>query len=458
MLKITGREVIEALIVGKVASITGISPEKFSADDPIIGLGIDSVGAVELVESIEEETGFELDPEELLDDLSTRDIVSRILNETKKPEPTLKLISAPTDTQAINSVQAQKKLDVSLFYFASDAGETCASFQFLLDSAKIADTGGLKALWFPERHFNRFGGIFPNPSVVAAYLAAHTKNIRLRAGSVVLPLHDPIRVAEEWSIVDQVSGGRVDLGFARGWNQNDFVLSPKNYESDIDILAHGFNEFGALWAGNAIQRKNGEGKVVEIRSYPRALQSKLNAWLTCTSGEERFVQAGHFGMNVLTGLLFQTIDELAEKVEKYRRAREEVGLDPRTGKVTVMLHTYMHEEKEVAIDTAEEPLKNYLKDSIALWRDKWEKLSQMSEGNIERVIDYAFKRYVTENALIGNAETFYQMTAKLERIGINEIAALVDFGVPNGLALKGIEMLCSCHEPDQKEVSSQEAV
>ena len=64
-------------------------------------------------------------------------------------------------------------------------------------------------VWTPERHLHAFGGLFPSSSVISAALAASTQRIRIRAGSVVLPLHSPIRVAEEWSVVDNLSTGRV---------------------------------------------------------------------------------------------------------------------------------------------------------------------------------------------------------------------------------------------------------
>ena len=61
---------------------------------------------------------------------------------------------------------------------------------------------------------HRFGGLYPNPSVAGAALAAITERVDIRAGSCVLPLHDPIRVAEEWSLVDNLSNGRVGISFA----------------------------------------------------------------------------------------------------------------------------------------------------------------------------------------------------------------------------------------------------
>jgi len=90
-------------------------------------------------------------------------------------------------------------MDFSLFYFASDAGGGRDQYRLLIEGAKFADEHGLSAVWTPERHFHQFGGLFPNASVTSAALAMVTNKVQLRAGSVVLPLHHPVRVAEEWS-------------------------------------------------------------------------------------------------------------------------------------------------------------------------------------------------------------------------------------------------------------------
>src|SRR5207342_155319 len=102
-------------------------------------------------------------------------------------------------------------------------------YRLLIEGAKFADRHGFEAVWMPERHFHAFGGLFPNPSVTAAAVAAVTQNVQVRAGSVVLPLHDPIRVAEEWSLVDNLSNGRVGISFASGWHADDFVFAPDAY-------------------------------------------------------------------------------------------------------------------------------------------------------------------------------------------------------------------------------------
>src|SRR5256712_12247213 len=71
----------------------------------------------------------------------------------------------------------------SLFYFASGGNEQRADqYRLLLDGARFADRHGFAAVWTPERHFHSFGGLYPNPSVSAAAIAAITERIQIRAG------------------------------------------------------------------------------------------------------------------------------------------------------------------------------------------------------------------------------------------------------------------------------------
>ncbi|MEJ2415524.1 MAG: LLM class flavin-dependent oxidoreductase, partial [Exilibacterium sp.] len=108
-------------------------------------------------------------------------------------------------------------------------------YDFLFRVARYLDENDFEALWTPERHFQEFGGSFPNPAVLSAALAAVTRRLKLRAGSVVVPHHHPVRIAEEWALVDQISKGRVGVCFATGWHKRDFVFYPENYACRREI-------------------------------------------------------------------------------------------------------------------------------------------------------------------------------------------------------------------------------
>jgi natural product biosynthesis luciferase-like monooxygenase protein len=184
-------------------------------------------------------------------------------------------------------------MQFSLMFFASDS-DTVASDRYglTLRSCRYADRSGFVGVWLPERHFHRFGGLYPNPAVVGAAIATVTEKLRVRAGSVIVPLNDPLRVAEEWSVVDNLSGGRVDLAFGQGWNPNDFVLQPNNFERRLELLYRGIEEVRRLWAGQSLERINGVGKVACVSIHPRPIQPAFGLWITCSGSALRFEEAG----------------------------------------------------------------------------------------------------------------------------------------------------------------------
>jgi natural product biosynthesis luciferase-like monooxygenase protein len=167
-------------------------------------------------------------------------------------------------------------MDFSLFYFADSAGAAANDrYRLLTEGAKFADTQGFSEIWTPERHFHEFGGQYPNPAVTSAAIAATTQHVAIRAGSVVAPLHHPVRIAEEWSVVANLSGGRVSISFASGWHAVDFVLQPGNYSRRREILTDTVKTVRALWRGEEARFVDGTGTEVAVRIYPPPVQPEL---------------------------------------------------------------------------------------------------------------------------------------------------------------------------------------
>ena len=256
-----------------------------------------------------------------------------------------------------------------------------------------------------------------------------------------MPLNSPLRVAEEWSIVDNLSGGRVDLAFARGWNVNDFVLCPSAYANNREALFAGIEQVQRLWRGETILVPNGLGEETEIRIYPTPRQPELQVWITCSGGKERFMEAGASGANILTALLFQEIPELAEKIALYREARANHGYDPQSGKVTLMLHTFVEDDLDVVRQQVREPFMDYLRTSVDLWSHGKKNVNELSDREREKLVEYAFERYFQTNALFGTPETCLATIDRLQNIGVNEIACLIDFGIDVDTVLTSLHSL-----------------
>jgi len=350
--------------------------------------------------------------------------------------------------------EGARVLDFSLYYFANDEGGAAAADQrrLLFESARFADRHDFTALWAPERHFHAFGGLSPNPSVTAAALAAITNRVRIRSGSVVLPLHNPIRVAEEWALVDFLSGGRVDLGVASGWFPNDFVLAGEGaYERRGEILFERIEELRRLWRGGAVEVRNPVGDNVSLRTMPRPVQPELPIWLTSAGNPETFQRAGTLGVNVLTHLLGQTVEMVAGKIAAYRSAWNEAG-HPGRGTVTLMLHTFVGEDDQAVRQRVREPMLRYLGSSLNLVGNYLSSVSffhdrgrdraiKPSADDIEAALEFSFERYYETGSLLGTMDACLDMVDRVKAIGVDEIACLIDFGARADDVLAALPLL-----------------
>ena len=376
---------------------------------------------------------------------------------------------------------ARRPIGFSLFYFAADASSAGRDrYRLLMEGAAFADTHGFDAVWTPERHFHPFGGLYPNPSVTGAALAAVTRRVAIRAGSIVLPLHDPIRCAEEWSVVDNLSGGRVGLSFASGWHASDFALAPGNFKDRRDVMARGIEALRTLWRGDAIEARSGDGNPIQIRIYPQPVQREPPIWITASGTPETFVAAGRMGARVLTNLLVMKPEELAANVAAYRRAFRAAG-HAGDGHVSLMLHTFVGEDMDRVRATVRGPLREYLRTSTDLIaKARWERtafakaddrktqghgvtrdLGELAPEEMDAILDHAFERYFSSAGLFGTPESCAATVDRLRAMGVDEIACLIDFGVDTETVLASLRHLdslrrrCNDASPEDWGIAAQ---
>lgn len=356
-----------------------------------------------------------------------------------------------------------RPVSFSLFYFSADAAGSAGGpdrYKLLLDGARFADEHGFDAVWTPERHFHPFGGLYPNAALTSAAVAMVTSRISIRAGSVVLPLHHPVRAAEDWSVVDNLSNGRVGLSFASGWHANDFVLAPDNFADRRRVMAEGIRTVLALWRGESVTLPNGEGTDLAVRMYPPPVQPAPPVWITAGGSPETFAMAGRLGANILTNLLVMGRDDLVRNVAVYREAYRAAG-HAGEGHVTVMLHTHVGTDDAEVRGRVRAPFLEYLRTSTDLINQvRWERtsfakpdagagddahalggLDQLADDELAAIMDHAFERYVRSAGLFGTPETCSATVAELADLGVDEIACLIDFGLPDDQVLAGLAHL-----------------
>ena len=369
------------------------------------------------------------------------------------------VVFADHDRAGEASAAPWRPIDMGLALWGSDAGPGPRKYELMLESAKFADERGFCAVHTPERHFGAFGGPFPNPSVTGAAIAAVTKRVQIRASSCVLPLHHPIRVAEEWAVVDNISNGRVGISFASGWQPNDFVIRPSAFANAKTSMFESAEIVRRLWRGDAVEFENPNGTMVPTATLPRPVQEELPVWITTAGNVETFRAAGAAGVNVLTHLLGQPLEDLEEKIVAYRQAAADAGHDPKKGVVTCMLHTFVGADDAEIRRIVREPMKEYLGSAMALVVDfAWSfpaferpggpdskpedvDLRSLSGDEIDAILEFAFERYYETSGLFGTPEVCERMLQRCKDADIDEIACLIDFGVDTDVVLGALEAL-----------------
>lgn len=354
---------------------------------------------------------------------------------------------------------SDKGMEFGLFYWGNDDGPGKQKYHLLLEGAKFADANGFSSIWTPERHFHAFGGPYPNPSVTGAAVAAVTENISVRSGSCVAPLHHPLRIAEEWAVIDNLTEGRAGISIASGWQPDDFVLRPENAPpSNKPAMYEAIETIRRLWRGEAISFDNGSGKSVDVITQPRPVSEDLPIWVTTAGNPATWREAGEIGANVLTHLLGQSIEEVGEKIKIYREALEKAGHNPEQFSVTLMLHTYVAPTRQEARETARQPMKDYLNAAAGLIKQyAWAfpafkkpegvdnafdlDLDILAPDELDAILEFAFERYFEESGLFGTVEDCLSRVEQLKRIGVDEIGCLIDYGISPEIVLNGLEPL-----------------
>jgi natural product biosynthesis luciferase-like monooxygenase protein len=332
----------------------------------------------------------------------------------------------------------------SLIFFSGDEKK---KYRFVLDAARYADDNDFHAIWTPERHFHRFGGLYPNPSVLGGALAMATRRLGIRAGSVILPLHSPIRVAEEWAVVDNLSRGRVGIALATGFSPVDFAINPTAWTDRRQRTFEAVTTIRELWEGGPVAVQDGLGNQVEVELHPRPVQPELPIWLTCTKSRDTFETAGRMGCNVLTGLIDMTNEELEEKLQVYFKTLEQHGHDLDTTTVTLMLHTFIGTDLEQVRETVWPPFSEYLRSFLTVVDSQKKNLApgagvrDISAGDQDELIRFAFGKYFQKGALLGTPQSCGAVVERFASMGVSEIACLIDFGVDEDLVVGSLTHL-----------------
>ncbi len=230
-----------------------------------------------------------------------------------------------------------------------------------LELMRAAEDLDFDSVWPAEHHFTEYG-YCSSPSISLAAIAAATRRIRLGTGVVVLPLNHPLRVAEDYAFLDQMSDGRVDLGVGRGYQPLEF----ERYGVDQSQTRGQFDEalriIQQAWTRGRVDFEGDHYRFRDVPIRPAPFQKPHPPiWMAALS-PETFELAGRYGLNLLYGSVFGLSPEIAgQRRADYHRGLAEGGHSPEGKSAGCLTMVYVADSMEQARDEFRDPVLWYYK-------------------------------------------------------------------------------------------------
>ncbi|MEE4000853.1 LLM class flavin-dependent oxidoreductase [Tenacibaculum sp. FZY0031] len=285
----------------------------------------------------------------------------------------------------------------------------------VIKTVQKADSNELDFFWTVDIEAHAMNSSNSNPSVINAALSMITSKIGLRGESSIAGNQDPLRITEEWSVIDNTSKGRVGLSI----DSCTIDEAAKRIEEKIKAVR-------TLWQGGSVVRKNGAEIDVELKTFPKPIQKELPLWVSIKNNNElMYKMAGAMKANILVYCLEETVESLAEKINAYRKAYG--NQDHTQGIVSLILPAYLidKEEKLKAAESTE--LITYLDYVNSFYK---------TVCNIDLEKE---KKYLTyANSLVATKKSSSDFLKQVSSIGVNEIVGILS---PKTSPNKTLELL-----------------
>lgn len=217
-----------------------------------------------------------------------------------------------------------------------------------LDLMESAEDLGFDSVWPAEHHFSEYG-FCASPALSLAAIARRTKRLRLGTGVVVLPFHNPVRIAEDFAMLDNLSGGRVELGVGRGYQPIEYEGFGVDQTKSREIFDESLEVIRRAWTCERLDFEGKHYRFHDVEVRPKPLQRPHPPiWLAALS-EETFAKAGQIGANLLCSPVFGgSLMVARERIERYRVALETEGHDAASREVGALVMVYVADTQEQA--------------------------------------------------------------------------------------------------------------
>jgi alkanesulfonate monooxygenase SsuD/methylene tetrahydromethanopterin reductase-like flavin-dependent oxidoreductase (luciferase family) len=221
--------------------------------------------------------------------------------------------------------------------------------------AEEADKLGYTHIRTVDHYFEPYGGYSPNPIVFLSAAAQRTKSARLVTGAVLPVFNNPLKLAGEIAMLDAISNGRVDIGFARAFLPHEFRRFGISPDESVSRYQEGLEQIELLLTRENATHKGKFHSFENITSLPRPTQQpRPKFYVAATQTAETFEFAARKGYSLMT----IPIGQIKPLIALYRKVWKDSG-HPGDGEVMIAFHMLCHEDGKRARDLARGPLEKY---------------------------------------------------------------------------------------------------
>ncbi|HEV2186725.1 MAG TPA: LLM class flavin-dependent oxidoreductase [Stellaceae bacterium] len=239
-----------------------------------------------------------------------------------------------------------------------------------LDIAEEADRLGYSHIRIVEHYFHYYGGYSPNPIVFLAAAAQRTKRARLVTGAVLPAFNNPLKLAGEIAMLDAISGGRLDVGFARAFLPHEFRRFARSPDESVARFREGIEQVDLLLRQESVTHRGRFHAIENTTSLPRPTQlPRPKFYVAALNTPESFEYAGKMGYSVMA--IAFVADKMRPLLSAYREAWKAAG-HAGEGEVMIAFHMFCDRDGDRARELAAPLIDNYLHslvDAASDWLD-----------------------------------------------------------------------------------------
>lgn len=286
-----------------------------------------------------------------------------------------------------------------------------ALYEQVVAQAKLADTLGYNTFFIAEHHFHEYGAV-PNPAIMMAHIAAHTKQIRLGSAISILTFHNPLTIAENYAMADVLSNGRLVMGVGSGYLKHEFEGYGINGAEKRERFDENLEVVSRLLKGERLTFKGQFNTIDNVQLNVLPTQKPSPPISVAILRKEAAYHVGLKGHNILCvpyGSLDHW-DELSELSGEFQRGRDENGNPAQPGDATFVFHTHVAPTNDQVRANAANCFDLYVRTRLYAKQQTFDDI--MNSGL----------------ALFGTPEHIAEKVASLFKLGVSHVVTLHNFG------------------------------